>query len=287
MSGGLVSFGAYSFGFLREYTCNFGDGVPQTVRLPNMHGGWNENGWGVLPQAIGVVNCGFRLYATTRAEMDALRDAVWLMRSYGLAQLIKQPTLLSDTQRFCYAQIHNISMSERKDEHTDLIQDVRVIFHVPDPHWYADDDHSPWTFADGHAFDDPGLTFGDGGQDIVASGTSTSDTIMNDGTARTICEVNINPGAGNTCTDPTVERVVDGVVKDRVKFTGTLNGDVDFNINGWVQRVTNGGVDAWDDFSYMNADFFRLEPGSNTIRVLMANAGDDATVTLRFWDAFL
>lgn len=267
-----VSFGSYtSFDWIQDYRTNFVDGVPATTRLPGLDGGWNDDGYQALPVAIGVVSFTYYLLSDTRAGMDALRDAARAMQSYGLAKLICEPTD-GGTDRYCWAYIHNMQLSERQDGHTDLWQPVHMVFHVPDPRWLVDA-HTAW--ADAHT--------------INASGTETTSTVNNAGSAPTLPRITITPGGGQTCENPQVDRIVSGVVVDRVKYTGTLSGASgnQLIIDGKHQLAQLDAADVWgSSFTYHHGDLFRLAPGNNSVKVYFENVGDAAEVRLQYADAW-
>lgn len=288
MSYGLVSFGDYTFpATLQEFNANFGNSVPTTVRLPGKDGGWSMDGGMPPPTEIGSVSVSFTLISDTRAGMDALIDALMAIVNYGLAKLIYQPTDATDDERFCYAYTNYAYISRRPADHTDLWQDVRIIFQVPDPRWLSGD-------YGGVRIGDPGLEIdspaawdiGEGGYLVAASGTSTSATLTYHGNADTIAVVAIEPGTGDSCTNPIIERLNGTLVVDRVQWTGTVNAGESLVIDGWKQAVTLDAVSSWDNVEYLHPDLLRLSPGVTGIRITFANAGDEANVTFYYHDAY-
>lgn len=287
MSGGVVSFGGYIFSSpLTTFTSNFSNAVPKTVRLPGLDGGFNLDGDEAADRETGRVTVGFMLQADTREDMDALRDAVNAMYDYGLAQLLYQPTDTAEATRYCWASVNYITMSQRKDAHTDLWQPVQIIFQVPDPTWIVQPSGA-WLIGDGSLIGEPGLIIGGGAVTISASGTSSSGTVTNSGNVRRIGRVYVTPGVGDSCENPTIKRVVGGIVADSVTWTGTLNaGDV-LVIDGARQQISINWVADWDNVSYQHPDFLRLLPGSNSIVVEFTNAGDAAEVEIYYEDGYL
>lgn len=281
MSGGVLTFGSYTFpATLAEFSDNFKDTTPQTVRLPGMDGGYNQDGDKTSNTAIGKVTVGFWLVAQSRAAMDDLRDAVGAMVEYGYQQLTYQPTDPADAVRFCWARVNYIGDSERKDEHTDLHQKVSITFQVPDPRWYVGT-ALPWRLGDGHQIGDVGLTIGGGGtpETTVAAGTLTSDTITNNGNTTAIATVAIICGAAETCQNPIVRRRKNGEIVDEFQYLGTIGNNGELYVSGRLQRASLDGDNIIGNlFTYEHPDFLRLEPGANTIEILFSNAGDDATV---------
>lgn len=290
MSGGVLAFGDYTFpSELVEFNDNFADTTPQTVRLPGMSGGFNSDGDKASQTAIGKVVVGFWLVTQSRADMDALRDAVNAMVHYGYQRLTYQPTEPTDDVRFCWARVNFISMSERKDEHTDLHQKVSVTFQAPNPHWFVATT-GLWTIGDGTIIDDPtDVEIGGGGtpETTVAAGTLTTDTITYNGNAETIVTVVINCGAAETCQNPMIRRIFNGEIVDQFQYTGTIGNNGELIVSGKTKQVMLDGANVLGaNFSYEHPDFLRLEPGVNTIQIIFANSGDDATVTYWFDTAY-
>lgn len=287
MSGGIIRFGDYIFPVtLAEYNDNFADVEPQAANVPGMDGGFNLDGDGPATTQIGKVTVGFTLIAETRAEMEAKRDAVKQLVEYGVQQLVKQPSDPAAASRFCMARVNFINMSERKDGQSDLWQKVSITFRVDEPRWRS----APagiWQLGDGSKIGDTGLEIGSGGQVIAASGITSSTTLTNNGTATAIAQVVVAPGAGQSVENPEIERVIGLLVVDSFKWTGTLNtGDV-FSVNGRSQRATVNGASVFGSgFSYIHPDFLRLPPGTSTIRIKFANAGDAADVRVYFYSEY-
>lgn len=287
---GVLTFGAYTFpSTLAEFSDNFRDTTPQTVRLPGMHGGYNQDGDATAQTAIGKVTVGFYLVAQSRDGMDDLRDAVGALVEYGLQQLIYQPTDPGDPTRFCWARVNYINIPQRKDEHTDLHQKITITFQVADPHWYVGTG-TPWQIGvAGHTIGETDLEIGSGGSPatISASGTSTDSTVTNSGNALTVPVVAIRCGASQTFVNPTIQRIKNGEVVDEVAWTGTVGNNGELFLVGRLHRaVYNAASILGNNFSYEHPDFIRLEPGANTIRVRSTSGGSAATVTIWYASAY-
>lgn len=286
MSGGVKSFGSYVFpngGIVHNFSTNFGDGVVNAVRMPGMHGGFNEDGIGTPPSAIGVVRFRFWLVANTRAQMDALRYAAKAMREMGMDKLVYQKTDLS-ANLFCMATVHNIQMQEQKGEHTDLWQPVDMIFHVPDPVWLGGA-YGGYVFDGSYDFGDA-LSAGGGGLVQNLSGTTTNLTVTNNGNAMTKARLTIAPDTGQSCANPTVQRIVNGVVVDEVSWTGTLNYGDSLVIDGNRQVIQKNGANALANATYLHPDLIRLAAGSNSIKVLLNASGNAAKAYWIYYDAY-
>ena len=278
---GIRRFGSYIFPPTQEdFYTNFSNLVPSNTRLPGKDGSFRLNGDSRSPSESGSVTVAFLLKSLTREEMDGLRDALKVIGDWGLQKLVYQPTDPNSPERYCYAEVNNLPDSQNKDGHTDLWQVVRLNFTVPDPYWLvrASED---WLLGDDYILGDD-LTLGDGGSTITASGTSTTDTINNPGSATSIAQVVVQPGTGDSCENVRVQRLVGGVVVDEISYTGVLVEGDHFAIDGAAQFARVNGSPAWDSVGYMHVDFFRLAPGDNTVRVLFENGGDAADVRIYF-----
>ncbi|RMH11461.1 MAG: hypothetical protein D6698_16305 [Gammaproteobacteria bacterium] len=288
MSGGIVSFGTYTFPkTLKEFMTNFGDVVPATVRMPGLDGAWNSDGDGDAPTQTGKVTVGFTLIADTREEMDDLRDVVRGLRRQGLARLVYQPTDPLDPARFCLARVNMLNMSERKDSHTDYWQDVQIIFQVPDPVWKVNNYAGHTIGEAGLVIDDPATwTIGGGSYNVAASAPLTTVTVPYVGNAPAIPKILIEPGVGNSCENVIIERVVDGLVVDRVAYTGVIGESQYLSIDGEAQMVTVNAVNAWGDIDYLHPDLVRMEPGKTTFNIRFKNTSDAATVRFYFYDHY-
>jgi hypothetical protein len=285
MSGGLASFGDYDFQFLQEYSDNFSDPKPNTVQFPGVDGGWNVDGAGAPPTAVGKVSMGFYLDAETREEMDDLRDAVSALVHVGEDVLVYQPTEPTDSPRWTFARVNNIWMSQKKQKHTDLMQKVQIIFQCPEPVWWVNV-AGGWQVGDGSQVGETGLVIGGSGTTIAASGVLTASAITQNGNTLFVPEIVVAPGVGNSCEDVIIRRKVGTVVVDEIAYTGVLGATDELSINGRTQRVDVNGASAWDDIAVVHPDLFRLVPGDNSIEVVFANAGDVADVIFYFRHAY-
>lgn len=286
MRSGILRFGNYDFPpALGEYSTNFGDAVPKTIRLPGLDGGFSDDGDRAAQGEIGNVRMGFHLIAETREEMDAKRDAVKAMKQWGVQKLVMQPTDPRLPARFCWARINNITMGENKDKHTDLWQKVAIFFQVPDPKWLVPTYMPP--FLDGQWTLGDSLLVGQGAYTFTASGVSTEVEVVQRGNADSIAVVSILPGAGDSCENPTVQRIVNGAILDEFKFIYVMLEGEELIVDGQNQRAVLEGSNIFgSSFIYRTPYFLALAPGLNTLRVLFKNAGDEAVVRVWFYDVY-
>ena len=289
----LVRFGLGSHMYtfpdtLQEYRDNFGDCVPHTRRLPGMDGGFDQFGDEAAPIQIGKVTQAWFLVAETRPEMDALRDAVWAMAAWGKALLWMQPTDPSEAERFCWARVNNIQMPKREHEHTDLFQRVVTVWQVDDPHWYVQGNEAP-IWGDGVSKWGDGVSKWGGSAPLQSvSGTETTlATATNNGNAVALPRVTIYVESGQSCQNPTLQRIVNLQVVDEISYNGTLTAGDILEINCRGGSVLLNKADAYANFSYSTPDWLRLPPGNSELKFRMANSTDACKVAVRWYDTYV
>ncbi len=268
---------------LQHYSDNFGDLVTATLRLPGADGGFDQYGDEAAPSAVGKLTMGFTLVTESRDDMTAARDAVREMLHWGKRRLFWQPTDPAAAVRWTWARVNNLSMGERPAEHSDLWQPVQIIWQCADAAWYG--------------LGSEGLLWGElvwgtgkwGGTAAwqAASGQSTTlATAANAGNAISLPRLTIACGAGESATNPVLERVVAGVVKDRIAYTGTLSAGDELAIDCRSARVTLNGAGVYAALSVAHPDWLRLAPGDNTLRLRMAYTTDACQVRVRWYDVW-
>jgi hypothetical protein len=268
---------------LGAYSDNFANLVPKTSRIFGMDGGFPEFGDDRPPSEIGTVRQSVTLVATTRALMEAKRDLLKQIADWGKQKLVMTPTD-GGLERSCYATINSIQMNKNEGEHTDLWQTAQIIWQVVYPRWRTVGTESV-LWDDGWAWDD-GTVWGGGGG-FAASGTSTSTTVTNNGKATVQPRISILCGAGQTVTNPIIQRLVNNIVIDEVLYVGTLVAEdaLEINCRAWSVELNN--TNAYSSaFDFTHPSWFRLEPGANTVRVLFTNPGDAATVQLAYYEEY-
>ncbi|MEL6526500.1 MAG: hypothetical protein AAFQ07_12410, partial [Chloroflexota bacterium] len=142
--------------------------------------------------------------------------------------------------------------------------------------------------------DGEGSTFGSGvtygGSPITQSllGVDNSFSVSpagNDITyPRMVCEV----PAGKSASDIRIQRLVNTVVIDEVRYNDTLSAGDLLEINARGLSVFLNGADAYNEYYSFNTSawFSLLGSTTNTIRVLMANPTDEITLNLRYFEAY-
>lgn len=265
MADHALQFGTYVFLYPQSVNDNFKDLVPRTERMIGVSGGFDNYGSDPAPSEIGRIDVTFKLYAHSRDDMQALRDAVTQLAYQGKQTLTKtlQGALGS---RWCYARVNSISLPEDWAEHSDLLQTGKIIFQVSDPHWYGSED-----------------------SDVISALAVTQDaTVVHAGNSIAIARLVLTCGAGRTMVNPKVQRIVSGAVVDEVAFTGTVAASTSLIIDCQAKSVKNNGVDAYASFTFVHPDWIRLLPGDNTIRVLADNtAASLRTVTVYHYPTYV
>jgi hypothetical protein len=261
----MVSFADYVFPDEQgSFRTNFANLVTKVERLPGQDGGYDFYGSGPAPAEIGNVGFTFYLTAETRGEMQAKRDAVLKMAAWGKQRLTMLPGDLSPA-RWCNARINNITLSQNFGQNTDLIQPVTVDFQVSDPFWYTQGTESnSW----GASMWD-GTNWGGGtGVEINHSGTSSVHVLAVGGTAHTFPRIELSVPITQSISYPVIQRIVNGKVYDEVAYNDVLNAFSNLSINCRSLEVQLNRAPAYNTrFKFISPQFFRLEPGNNTVRV--------------------
>ncbi len=286
----LVRYGAgrrvYTFpaGLLGAADIHFRDPVTNTTRLPAMDGGFDTYGDGAAPQAVGSLSVNFALVSADGMDMDAQRDAVLSLQGWRKQPLWFQPTDGGAPERFCWAKVSNISLTQKENDLSDYQQAVSINFQVSDPHWYVNRYEAPlWG-----AFDwGDGSLWGGAAALQAASGLST--TLVNAeniGNADALPRITLYVGAGQQVTYPRIQRIVNAHVVQELGWNGTLTaGDVlELNCRGASVKLNQ--ADAYANLEFDSADWLTLLPGDNTLRLVMAGAGDACSVAVRWFDTY-
>jgi hypothetical protein len=275
--------GTYTFPATEQsFDSNFRDVLARASRLPGVDGGMDEYGTGWAPSAIGKLDFGFYLVSRTVEGMQVKRDAAGAMRGWGVGQLFYQPTDTSLAERWIYCRINRISDNQKLSGHDDLFQLVTVSMQATQPFWYTAGTERLWD--DGGKWDDSGLWDGNASAPAPTSiTTSGTMTITNNGNVFTLARVLIINDSGSTISNPIVRRIRNGEIADEVRYYGTIANNDWLEINSRSQRVLMGvsGDDVYSDFDHLNADWFQLLPGSNSIQVYVTGT---AKVAIRYME---
>jgi phage-related protein len=106
------------------------------------------------------------------------------------------------------------------------------------------------------------------------------------GNAETHPQITIAVGAGGM-QDMRLQRLVNGYPVEEVSYKGSLvNGDRVY-IDCQARRVLLNSGDAYNsNFDYTSPEWITLEPGVNTLRLLMAQLTNSANVYVRYYEAY-
>jgi hypothetical protein len=270
----------YTFTNVQTVLDNFRDLVPRVSRMPGADGGFSEYGDGRPASSIGNVQVSAVIRSTTKAAMEDLRDNAKEMADWGAGVLYKQPSDSSDDERFCRCTVNAIVMTDHPASQTEFQQPYQVSFNAPHPYWLTKGNGILW--GGGSLWGNAASIWG-GAAVITATGRSTSGSATNNGKATTWPNISITIPTGQKCTQIQIERVKGGAVVDFVRYTDSLEASDQLVINPLKKSVTVNGADAFTTaFEYMHPDWFRLEPGSNTIEVYMGKTTDQADVRLGY-----
>lgn len=303
---GIIQFGAtgsqspfkYDFrgGHLVQQNLwtNFGNLVARTRRMPGMDGGFNEFAGARPPSEIGQVRWGGVLLASSRDDMQAKRDALNEMLTWGEQVLWYQPykisTAAADAPRFTWATVNDISMQQDLSGFSDLHQIVQINWQCPVPFWHRPGAGTAWW---GGAASDHTL-FGTtwGGGRFWANSISAITTIdaptetvghnVANGDAPTHPVFSIIIPAGKTASHIRIQRKVNNGVVDELVYNGTLVAGDQLCIRPGKKKVRLNGVNAYNKLDVLNGDWMLFYPGTNTVKYSMSNAGGQFLVGLSY-----
>jgi hypothetical protein len=277
MGARLLRFGAgetlYSIPqFQSDYSDNFGDAVPRTVRMPGMDGGYDNFGRRRTPVEIGSVRASWTLESDSdKTGMTALRDAVRKMHSWGALPLwMHSSDAANDDERFVVARISNVNIPEDRDGLSDFWQRVTVVWQARDPRWLS------WPgmdyYGDGTNWDDGGTWAGPRVDSSVLDGSVL--TIIYHGTAPTPTRWRFYDAAHDV-TDLELRRLnFSGHTLDGFRWGGTLAALDALVVDGHdpprviYEDALSGHRSGYAEFQPLGGNgFIYLDPGVNTIEV--------------------
>lgn len=265
---------------------NFRNVVPRTSRLPGLDGGYDELGSAAAPSEVGNIQLTFWLHGRNLNDMNQKKRDLGRMKAFGVQRLYKQPVDPEATELYCDARINSIDYNENASARPFERLQVTINWQVASPYWLAQGTESA-TWGGGVSWGG-GALWGGGAAGQVVSGTQTDFVITPQGNASTFPRIEIATGASETAQNVTVQRLVGSLVVDEVKYTATLNNSQSLLINCRALSVTLDGANAYGDtYDFQNAGWFRLLPGANNIRVVMANASDAATIYFRYLERYV
>ena len=259
------------------------------TQLPGASGGFAGLGYGAAPVQVRRFTLSFRIVANTRAEMRAKRDTLNQILTWGVRRLIG----VADDGRAMWINcaVSNIRAPEQPSRHTDLVQPVTVDFIAFDPFWYQQGTEAP-LWGDGVLWGG-GAVWGGASSPAVCTGTSTTFTVTHAGNTFAVPRVVVTVRDGDTARNIRVQRLFGGNVVDELSYLTTVSAsgsDRVLEADCRALSVELDGVDVFDQAAWsqpQNLWWFRLEPGENTIRVLLQFSGDACEVDMRYYDTYL
>lgn len=276
-----ISGRVYTFQNVEASSPHFGGLNTQVTRLPGISGGYDEYGAGRTPGQTGDIPVTFYLLAPHRTELAALQDAVLAMADWGTQPLYMQPEDLSLSERFTWARVNNIDLSESAKDGTEYLCQVNMHFQVADPFWYTPGNCAGILIGVDFLL---GTSYFGGTPALATSGNLTTTTLTPTGNQWTHLLMSITPGATKSVTNPMIRRIRNGDIADQVSYTGTLVAGDNLTIDPRSGKVTLNGADARANFDALNPDWMRLLPEANAMNIIYANSTDDAAVELRYLD---
>lgn len=265
---------------------NFRDVVTRTSRLPGLPGGFDEYGVGPAPTEIGIVQVMFWLLAISGAEMEAKKEALGRMDSFGKRRLYKQTVDPAADERYCEARVNSIEFSESAGDRPDKYLRVSLTFEVDNPRWLTIGTEAP-SYNDGSTYNS-GVVYGGNPVTQNLVGLDNSFTVTPAGNEITYPRFLITVPATKSATNIRIQREVNSAPVDEVAYAGTLSAGDLYEINCRAYSVFKNGADFYDDdFTFITSAWFRLIGGvPNTIRVLMDNAGDEIDLEMRYYESY-
>jgi phage-related protein len=226
--------------------------------LAGVDGGYDEDGLDRGNAGNGIIQVSVYLVSTTRAGMQAKRDALNTISSWGMG-------VLYDTtgagERWAFCKVTNIDVPEKRHENTDLFQRVQLTFLCNPPFWHTAGNTTIWDAGENW---DGGANWDKTGSNAISGSTYIS--ITNNGSAYTLPTIAASYSSG-TVRFIEFKRVINGEAVDRVRYEGTLTSGQWLEIDCLRQRVTiqPDGTNVFNQFTYEHPDWFRLESGSNDL----------------------
>lgn len=261
----------------QSFNTNFANLVPHSTRLPGADGGFDEFGMSRAPADIGSVQLSVVLVAASRAAMQPLRDALKMIAAWGKGRLIDN---LNGVERWCWARVNSIDVTENRQNNTDLFQPIKLTFQVSDPYWYTVGTEVLWG---GGSLWGGGAKWG-GTAAAQSVTTSGSFTITNNGNADTLARITVSNASGSTVTAPRIQRLVNGAIKDELFYNGSILTGTQLILKPQNHTATITGVNVLSNLTFKHPDWMRLLPGSNSFLVTLVGA---VTVYVSYYERYV
>lgn len=277
--------GAYVFPKQHRYEDNFLTLLQRTQRLPGVSGGYRIDGFNASAKEIGAVMCTVWLLADTPAAMQAKIDALAKLQSVGVQQLYMRafgdP---NDTGvRWVYAEVKSVELPMSVETTPARVLEATIRFECADPYWHQLGAEA-WKWGDGTLWGG-GALWGGGGTTYPLPLTQNDIVETVAGNAATYPRIVLSLPAGASAAGFTLQRRNDsGGVLDEISFSDALTaGDV-LIVNARDMSVKLNGVNAFSNaFDFARANFFRLEPGANRLRITFDSVTGAPKLRLRYY----
>lgn len=279
--GKLYDFTTAGRVFLGVYKDNFAQVDSITHKSPGMSGALDSYGRGVPPTKVGNIRQELEIRATSRTSIDTYRDELRAMVSWGKQRLYFRPeNYPTQADRTCYAKCVKVDMSIDKNAHN-FIQKVTIEWEVTDPRWCVPlSGGGLWGVGEwGTALWGVAPTI----MSLTTLGPKFLDaTLTYNGNVAAAVMIEIETGGSAQLFRPTIERIVDGIVVDRMGFNQRLNINQVAHIDARIHQVRYNYIHVNDErVSSKRARWFIVEPGSQIIRVRWEDRV--GTPIARFW----
>lgn len=266
---------------------NFRDVVSRTSRLPGLSGAYNEFGTGPAPNENGNVRVEFWLQGDTAQALQTKLESMAAMEAWGTKRLVKW-SYGGGEERYCEAYVQNIdfNMNVRDVPHKRLR--IAVNFGVDNPVWLGGGTYTGgFLWGDGTLWGS-GAKWGGTPDEQALTGTENTFSVTPAGNKLAYPIIRVEVPSGKQAENVRVQRLVSARVVDEIKYTGVLSAGDIWEVDASALQVRLNWVDGYGDaFSFESPAWFRLRGGiANSIRVLMQNATDEATVRFEYHDAY-
>jgi len=284
----LVQFGQTSLEYYNQ-VFDVGSGKTPSHFQPLPDGGALDgySGQRKHPQAVEITKT-VRLYAATESAMS---DLFFSIRALVGTRDKLYRQLIDDTLQWQYARLVEMpAVRDYQKSKLGLIQDIDLLFVTQDALWKSEHPHGDWYLDDGHYLDD-GLYLD---TDIIYILDSSPKVInrsvgsASDAGRAPVRDLQIKVMAGSSAITALTIARTDG---ETLTFSGTIASGEELIIDCGTMRVTNDGVDAYDDLSIAAtadmAAWFTLQPGANNeITVTFTGGSTDSTLEFVYHGAF-
>lgn len=263
----------------QTFTTNFKNLVQQSSRIPGADGGVRQYGIGRSPSPYGSIQVTLYLVSSTPAGMQAKRDALNEIVDWGVGILYDT---LNGVDRWAVCSISDLTLTENRDKHTDLFQEARLSFDVPEPYWLTQGNQALW---DGSNDWDSAIDW-DGGSFTTITGSGTL-AVTTSGSASTHARFVAKVSGAQTFNQLLIQRLANNAIADEVILqTQMVQNDV-IEIDPRRQWVLLNGNDKIANCDVLFPDWLRLLPAvSNSINILLDEASAAIDANVYYYDRY-